>query len=259
MAYAQEQITPYGTTAAKSVQVAQMFNNIAPTYDALNHGMSLGIDRYWRGRTLLALAESLKTGPDTAGTPMVMLDVATGTGDFAIEAARRFHPSRLVAIDISARMISMARRKVRQAGLGDIVSIEQSDGLDMLFDDDTFDAATVAFGIRNFSNLDRGLREIWRVLKPGGRIAITELGRPRHTPVRQLFDLYANTVLPLYGWLFPRDAQAYRYLTASIEAFPQAEVVAAALQRAGFTDVDFRHMTFGLCTRYVATKKVLSS
>lgn len=250
MAYAQESITPYGTAATKTAQVEQMFDNIAPTYDALNHGMSLGIDRYWRRQTLRALHLSMAHD----GPPSHLLDIATGTGDFAIEAARRLQPRTITAIDLSARMIDVARHKVSRARLDNVISLQQGDCTDLPMADATFDAVTVAFGVRNFEDLDGALRQINRVLKRGGRLAIVELSRPRHTPMRQLFTLYAHTVLPLCGRLFPRDERAYSYLAGSIEAFPQAETMAAVLAKAGFTAVSYRRMTLGLCTRYIATK-----
>lgn len=257
---------PYGrarqeSAPTKTAQVELMFNRIAPAYDTLNHGMSLGIDYYWRRHVLDYLAAAIgRTGQDQAGPgrtgqkQMDFLDIGTGTGDFAIAVARRFAPKRLIGIDISSRMMALARRKVRQQGLDDTITLQRADCLDMPFADGTFDVATVAFGIRNLENLDKGLGEICRVLKTGGHIAIAELSRPQHFPARQLFTVYSHTMLPLCGHLFPRDAQAYRYLTASIEAFPQAEQMATALARAGFGHITFRRMTMGLCTLYIGVK-----
>lgn len=256
--YAQEKVKPYGDDGAKRQQVERMFDNIAPAYDTLNHRMSWGIDRSWRKKTIHSLiryfqASSLPTHfqPSTFN----LLDIATGTGDFAIELAKALRPKRLLATDISEGMMRIGREKVLRAGLSDVISFQSEDCLQLSFDDATFDAVTVAFGIRNFQDLDRGLSEMCRVLKPGGCLAIVELSSPPRFPMRQLFRIYSYTVLPLYGRLLSRDVKAYRYLTASIEAFPQAERMTEVLLKAGFSSVEHKRMTFGICTRYIAVKE----
>ena len=243
--YRQESIKPYGQDVAKAAQVEAMFDNIAPTYDTLNHRLSWNIDRRWRRKAI----ETLRPY-----APQDMLDIATGTGDFAIMAARMLRPRRLVGTDISEGMMQVGREKVERAGLGDTVSFEREDCLSLSFADASFDAVTAAFGIRNFADLDRGLREMCRVLRPGGHLSIVELTTPVSFPMRQLFWVYSHSVLPVYGRLVSRDRRAYDYLTRTIEAFPQGEQMMGILKKAGFRETTFRRLTCGICTMYFATK-----
>jgi len=244
MGYEQERITPYGQ-GGKTKQVEAMFDHIAPHYDTLNHRLSWNIDRRWRQKALLALMPH---------HPLEMLDIATGTGDFAIMAAQMLCPQRLVGADISEGMMEIARQKARRLGLDHVVSFERQDCTSLGYQDNSFDAVTAAFGIRNFQDLDKGLSEMCRVLKPGGHLAIVELTRPVSFPMRQLFALYSHSVLPLYGRLVSHDSQAYSYLTKTIEAFPQGERMVEILAKAGFTQATFQRMTSGICTMYLATK-----
>ena len=243
--YKQEEIKPYEQTAEKASQVEQMFDNIAPTYDKLNHRLSWDIDRGWRRKAISQLAPH---------SPKTMLDIATGTGDFAILAAQQLHPKQLIGADISAGMMDIGRQKVRQAGLSDIISFAKEDCLNLSYQDGTFDAVTAAFGIRNFADLDRGLSEMCRVLKKGGHLSIVELTTPVKFPMKQLFKIYSHTVLPLYGRIISKDSSAYSYLTRTIEAFPQGELMVEILKKAGFSDASFKRLTFGICTMYFATK-----
>ena len=243
MAYKQELIKPYGKEGEKTEQVQEMFDNIAPTYDLLNHGLSLGIDRHWRR----AAIDSLRPY-----NPQHILDVATGTGDFAILAARELKPQHLLGIDLSEGMMRVGREKVEREGLQDVISFQQEDCLALTLADNSFDAVMVAYGIRNFSDLDKGLREMCRVLKPGGRLVIIELTSPRRFPMKQLFWLYSHVYMPTLGRIISRDKQAYKYLPATMEAFPQGEEMLGILQRAGFSDVSFKRFTFGLSTLYTA-------
>jgi demethylmenaquinone methyltransferase/2-methoxy-6-polyprenyl-1,4-benzoquinol methylase len=242
--YEQEKIKPYGD-GEKASQVEQMFDNIAPTYDKLNHRLSLDIDKGWRCKAIKALAPY---------HPQSLLDIATGTGDFAILAAQMLHPTRLVGADISEGMMEIGRKKVKALGLNHIVTFEKEDCLHLSYDSNTFDAITAAFGIRNFADLDAGLREMYRVLKPGGHLSIVELTTPISFPMRQLFHIYSHTVLPIYGRIISRDTSAYTYLTKTIEAFPQGERMVDILMKAGFAEASFRRLTFGICTMYFATK-----
>jgi demethylmenaquinone methyltransferase/2-methoxy-6-polyprenyl-1,4-benzoquinol methylase len=244
MSYDQEKIKPYND-GEKAGQVEQMFNNIAPTYDTLNHRLSWNIDRRWRRRAISLLAPY---------QPKTMLDIATGTGDFAILAAHMLQPQHLEATDISEGMMEVGRRKVSEAGLDAIISFQKEDWLQLSYADNTFDAVTAAFGIRNFANLDSGLQEMCRVLKPGGHLSIVELTTPPRFPMRQLFHIYSHTVLPVYGRLISKDSSAYSYLTKTIEAFPQGERMVGILQKAGFSEATFERLTFGICTVYFATK-----
>ena len=184
-----------------------------------------------------------------------MLDIATGTGDFAIMAAQMLHPNRLVGADISEGMMEIGRQKVRKLGLDGIITFAKEDCLALSYPDATFDAVTAAFGIRNFASLDKGLSEMCRVLKPGGHLSIVELTTPVAFPMKQLFRIYSHTVLPLYGRLISKDTSAYSYLTKTIEAFPQGERMTEILRRAGFQDAGFKRLTCGICTMYFATKQ----
>ena len=243
--YQQEKITPYHE-GEKAQQVEQMFDNIAPTYDTLNHRLSWDIDRRWRRKAIQQLIPY---------QPLTILDIATGTGDFAIMAAQMLNPQRLVGADISEGMMEIGRKKVREMGLDSIISFAKEDCLALSFDDATFDAVTAAFGIRNFADLDKGLSEMCRVLKPGGHLSIVELTTPVAFPMKQLFRIYSHTVLPVYGRLISKDTSAYSYLTKTIEAFPQGERMTEILRRAGFKDAGFKRLTFGICTMYFATKQ----
>jgi demethylmenaquinone methyltransferase / 2-methoxy-6-polyprenyl-1,4-benzoquinol methylase len=243
--YDQEKIKPYESQGEKGKQVEAMFDNIAPTYDTLNHRLSWDIDKGWRDKAIKALAPH---------RPQTILDIATGTGDFAILAAQMLKPARLVGADISEGMMEIGRKKVERLGLQSTISFQKEDCLHLSFADETFDAVTAAFGIRNFQDLDQGLREMCRVLKKGGHLSIVELTTPVCFPMKQLFYLYSHTVLPVYGKLISRDSEAYRYLTATIEAFPQGETMMEVLQKAGFAKTEFRRLTFGICTMYLATK-----
>ncbi|MCR5132173.1 MAG: bifunctional demethylmenaquinone methyltransferase/2-methoxy-6-polyprenyl-1,4-benzoquinol methylase UbiE [Prevotella sp.] len=243
--YNQEKIKPYSGQGEKAQQVEEMFDNIAPTYDRLNHRLSWNIDRGWRKKAIKALAPF---------NPQTMLDIATGTGDFAILAAQMLKPQQLIGADISEGMMAVGRQKVEKLGLSDVISFQKEDCLALSYPEETFDAVTAAFGIRNFQNLDQGLKEMCRVLKKGGHLSIVELTTPVSFPMKQLFHIYSHTVLPLYGRLISRDKSAYSYLTATIEAFPQGERMVEILHRAGFAEASFRRLTFGICTMYFATK-----
>ena len=180
--------------------------------------------------------------------------MATGTGDFALMAAERLQPQSLVGADLSEGMLNVGREKVERAGKSDIITMQKEDCMALSFEDNTFDAVTVAYGVRNFEDLDRGLREMLRVLKPGGRLVIIELTSPVHFPMKQLFWLYAHVWMPLVGKLISRDCRAYSYLPATMEAFPQGEVMQGIIEKAGFQSVKFRRFTFGLSTLYTAEK-----
>jgi len=243
--YRQETIKPYSEQGSKAGQVEQMFNNIAPTYDTLNHRLSWNIDRSWRKKAILKLRPYC---------PKRVLDVATGTGDFALLTAQMLQPDSIVGIDISDGMMQVARQKARDAGLDSVLSFAHEDCMKLSFADDSFDAVTAAFGIRNFEHLEQGLGEMCRVLRRGGCLSVVELTSPVGFPMRQLFWLYSHMVLPVYGRLISGDKQAYSYLTKTIEAFPQGEKMVEILRRAGFEKAEFRRLTFGICTMYFAIK-----
>ena len=244
--YRQEQIKPYGSEGDKGAQVEEMFDNIAPTYDMLNHRLSCDIDKGWRRKAIAQLKPF---------APREILDIATGTGDFAILAARMLRPERLVGADISEGMMAVGRQKVEREGLGDIIHFRREDCLQLSFEDGSFDAVTAAFGIRNFKDLDSCLRELHRVLRPGGHLSIVELSAPMRPPMSWLFKVYSHTLLPLYARLVSKDGNAYRYLINTIEAFPQGEEMMEILRKAGFEEVQFCRLTLGVCTMYLASKK----
>jgi len=245
MTYQQEKIKPYEAGGEKAAQVEAMFDNIAPTYDTLNHRLSWDIDRGWRKKAIRQL-EPFK--------PQTVLDIATGTGDFAILAAQMLRPKKLIGADISEGMMAVGAQKVAKLGLQDVISFAKEDCLDLSYPDESFDAVTAAFGIRNFADLDKGLSEMCRVLRKGGHLSIVELTTPVSFPMKQLFHIYSHTVLPAYGRIISRDQSAYSYLTKTIEAFPQGERMVDILGQAGFQEATFRRLTFGICTMYFATK-----
>ena len=225
-----------------------MFDGIAPTYDFLNHALSMGIDRGWRRKAVETLGKY---------APKRVLDIATGTGDFAILLGKMLKPEHIIGADISEGMMEVARRKVAALSSelqGTEISFQKEDCLHLTFPSDSFDAVTVAYGVRNFQDLDAGLSEMHRVLKPGGHLLIVELATPPRFPMRQLFLLYAHVVMPFVGWVVSRDSRAYSYLRAFMEAFPQGEVMEGILQKAGFASVQWRRFTFGICTMYIAEK-----
>ena len=244
MGYKQEQIKPYDE-GDKTAQVERMFDNIAPAYDTLNHRLSWNIDRSWRRKAIRQLKNH---------NPRVMLDIATGTGDFAIMAAKMLRPQKLIGADISEAMMEVGRRKVVEMGLENVISFEKEDCTVLSYEEGVFDAVTVAFGIRNFANLEQGLSEMCRVLKPGGLLSIVELTNPVCFPMKQLFYVYSHTFLPVYGRLISHDSSAYSYLTKTIEAFPQGEKMVEILKEVGFREASFQRLTFGICTMYLARK-----
>lgn len=243
--YKQEEIKPYHDDGDKGEQVEKMFDNIAPTYDLLNHRLSWDIDKSWRKKAIMQLLPF---------QPQSLLDIATGTGDFAILSAQMLRPQTLIGADISEGMMEIGRQKVKQKGLDSIISFQKEDCMNMSFQDNSFDAVTAAFGIRNFKDLDTCLKEIYRVLKQGGHLSIVELSHPIAFPMKQLFTVYSHTILPIYAKLVSKDDSAYKYLTKTIEAFPQGEVMVEILKKVGFKDVQFKRLTFGVCTMYLATK-----
>lgn len=243
--YRQEQIKPYCQHEEKGKQMEQMFNTIAPTYDALNHRLSWNIDKYWRNKAISYLCQF---------QPKTILDVATGTGDFALLAARRITPDHILASDISEGMMDIGKQKADKEKLADIVSFQRQDCMSLDISNDNFDAVMSAFGIRNFPNLDKGLAEMCRVMKPGGHLVIIELTHPIAFPMKQLFNFYSHHVLPFVGRLISKDRSAYDYLTKTIDVFPQGEEMMHILKKAGFKEPRYKRLTFGICTMYMATK-----
>lgn len=243
--YNQEKIIPYGKKEEKVKVVEEMFNNIAPNYDKLNHLMSFDIDKGWRRK---AISQLMPYPHDQ------ILDIATGTGDFAILAAKMLRPEKITAVDISEGMMNVGRLKAKEEGVSDTIDFKKEDCTNMTFADNTFDAVISAFGIRNFQDLDKGLAEMCRVLKKGGHLSIVELATPVKFPMRQLFKIYSHIVLPTYGKIVSHDKSAYEYLPATIEAFPQGEQMTDILLKAGFAKAEFKRLTCGICTMFFAEK-----
>ncbi|MDR0186892.1 MULTISPECIES: bifunctional demethylmenaquinone methyltransferase/2-methoxy-6-polyprenyl-1,4-benzoquinol methylase UbiE [Prevotella] len=243
--YKQEKIKPYNGSGEKGKLVEEMFDNIAPTYDTLNHRLSWDIDKGWRKKAIKRLLPY---------HPNKILDIATGTGDFAILATRMLKPQSVTGVDISEGMMQIGRGKVRQEGMQDIISFHKEDCLNLSFTAETFDAVTAAFGIRNFQDLEKGLSEMYRVLKTGGHLCIIELTTPVLFPMKQLFRFYSTYILPGYGRLVSKDESAYEYLNKTIAAFPQGETMMEILKKIGFSSTSFKRLTFGVCTMYLAEK-----
>jgi len=241
-----ENITPYQSeTATKKEQVAAMFNNISGTYDFLNHFMSLGIDIIWRKKAIREL-KSIR--------PRVMLDVATGTGDFAFEAIKVLKPEKIIGVDISEGMLDVARKKIQERNLAHIFSVQTGDSEGLHFEDNHFDAITVAFGVRNYENLEKGLKDMYRVLKPGGKIVVLEFAKPKQFPVKQGYNFYFKHVTPLLGKLFSKDNRAYEYLPESVAAFPDGADFTALMDKVGFKNTKDRRLTFGISAIYTGIK-----
>lgn len=242
----EKKITPYkDSSEGKKKQVEQMFDTISENYDGLNRVISLGSDVKWRKKVIKMVA---KTRPNT------ILDIATGTGDLAIQFAENTSAEKIVGLDLSEGMLSVARKKVSGKNISEKIEFVQADSEALPFDDNTFDAITVSFGIRNFENLEKGLSEIYRVLKKGGIFVILETSVPSKFPFKQGYYFYSKNVLPLVGKLFSKDKVAYKYLSESASVFPHGEVLNNILRKIGFNEVKNKPQTFGVATIYNATK-----
>lgn len=239
-----ERVLPYAGDEDKGTQVRRMFDSIAGRYDMLNRMLSLGMDRLWRRKMVDSLRPS---------SPQRILDVASGTGDLALLMCRRLQPQQIIAADLSEEMMAVGRRKATKAGYASRISFEHQDCMTLTYPDHSFDAITVAFGVRNFADLERGLSEMERVLRPDGQLRILELSTPKHFPMKQLYALYSRTIIPLVGSWFSLEKSAYRYLPASIRKMPQGREMVRLLERQGF-DVQVRTFTGGTCSLYSATK-----
>jgi len=238
-------VSPYRESEKnKKQQVEQMFDQIAPKYDFLNHFLSMGVDRLWRRKAVRMLK---------AHGPSRILDVATGTGDFAVEAAK-IRPSEIVGFDLSEQMIRVGEEKVKRLRLDHLIHFQKGDSEQMPFPDSSFDAITVAFGVRNFENLEKGLQEFQRVLRPEGVAIILEFSRPRAFPFKQLYLFYFRHILPFIGGVVSKDSSAYTYLPESVMAFPDDQDFLTILAQAGFTRSRQRRLTMGIATIYEAVK-----
>lgn len=239
------QVKPYNQSQGKKEQVAQMFNNISGKYDFLNHFLSMGIDHLWRRRAIGMLRKE---------QPKEMLDIATGTGDFAI-AALKLNPKKVTGIDISVGMLEKGREKMKKKGYDDRIEMLEGDSENLPFADASFDAITVGFGVRNFENLEKGLGEMLRVLRPGKTTIILEFSKPRRFPVKQSFNFYSRRVIPFIGRTISKDKAAYTYLPESVAAFPEGQDFLDILSKVGYTDVKSRTVSGGIATIYSGRKK----
>jgi len=238
-------VSPYQDSEKnKKQQVEQMFDNIAPKYDFLNHFLSLGIDKLWRKKAVRILK---------GYQPSRVLDVATGTGDFAIETSH-IAPKEIVGFDLSEQMIKVGIEKVKRLKLDHLISFKKGDSEDMPFDDNSFDAITVAFGVRNFENLEKGLQEFYRVLRPGGVAIVLEFSKPKYFPFKQLYKFYFFHILPRLGGMISKDASAYSYLPESVMAFPDDQEFLKVLAKVGFSESRQWRLTMGIATIYLGRK-----
>lgn len=238
-------VVPYkDENSGKKEQVAKMFDNISHRYDFLNHFLSLGIDKIWR-RKAISMLKPLN--------PKLILDVATGTGDFAIQALS-LNPDRVYGIDISEGMLEMGRNKLKDRNLSSKIELLKGDSENIPFEENKFDAVTVAFGVRNFENLEKGLRDIFRVLKPGGKLIVLEFSRPKAFPMKQGYSFYFKTILPKIGRMVSSDKSAYTYLPESVEAFPDGADFLRILENVGFKQTQCKVLTFGISSIYSAAK-----
>ena len=246
--YAQEKIKPYGKDGSKRSQVERMFDEIAHSYDRLNHSMSLGVDRIWRKSAVRFLQKNTQI-------PLKdLLDVATGTGDFALLAVEKIKPEHIVGIDISEGMMSIGRQKIAARGLTDKVTLLNEDCERMSFNDNQFDAIISSFGLRNFQNLDKCLTEMNRVLKDKGMLVAIDLCTPSTFPMKQVFWCYKKLVMPLMGRFISHDRFAYTYLPETMEAIPQANQMVQIFEKAGFKKVRFHRQILGMSMLYAAEK-----
>ena len=244
--YAHDTIVPYAESAlGKKQQVAEMFDHIAFRYDFLNRFLSAGTDIRWRKKAIAQLA-SLQ--------PQSILDVATGTGDMAIMMARQFPAAKIIGIDISEGMLEKGREKLLKANLGGRVNLQSGDSETINYPPASFDAVSVAFGVRNFENLEKGLREIYRVLIPGGKLIILEFSKPKTIGIKQLYNLYMGFLAPQIGKLFCKDKDAYQYLNDSVQRFPEGKEFDDILQSVGFTHTTCKNLSFGICSIYAGIK-----
>ncbi|MCF6366516.1 MAG: bifunctional demethylmenaquinone methyltransferase/2-methoxy-6-polyprenyl-1,4-benzoquinol methylase UbiE [Bacteroidales bacterium] len=241
-----ETILPYkNSDKGKKKQVAEMFNNIATKYDFLNHFLSFNIDKIWRKKSIGLLKKS---------QPKIILDVATGTGDFAVRINKSLKPEKIIGIDISTGMLKVGKEKVLKKKLNEIIEFQEGDSEQINFPDNYFDAVTVAFGVRNFENLQKGINETYRVLKPEGELIVLEFSRPEKFPVKQLYNFYFKRILPSVGKLFSKDMSAYSYLPESVDAFPYGERFIKKMEKSGFKNTSEKKLTFGISSVYYGKK-----
>lgn len=239
-------VKPYENShLSKKQQVEKMFDNISSNYDFLNHFLSFGIDHIWRRKTIRLMQSK---------NPKVILDVATGTGDLAFAAYKKLKPDKIIGLDLSNGMLEVGRKKIKNKKLQDKLEFVQGDSENLPFNDNFFDSVMVSFGVRNFENLNMGLKEIFRVLKPGGNLYVLEFSKPKKFPIKQLFAFYSKAILPLLGSFISKDKSAYHYLPASVDAFPEGNNFTNELNLIGFLNSDYKTLSGGISSIYMAEK-----
>lgn len=238
------EVKPYQEETGKKEQIEKMFDSISGRYDFLNRFLSLGTDIYWRKLMVNRLRKK---------QPKNILDIATGTADVAI-AMRKISPQQIIGLDLSEGMLEIGREKVKRKGLGNLIQLVKGDSENLPYQENTFEAVTVAFGVRNFENLLKGLTEMNRVMKPGGKVVILEFSRPRIFPIKQLYDFYFRYFCPWWGKLISKDDSAYRYLYESVNAFPEGNNFLEVAQKAGFKELKAERVTFGIVSLYTGVK-----
>jgi len=244
--YQHDKIVPFrDSEIPKKEQVAEMFNQIAYRYDFLNHFLSAGIDKGWRKKAIKELG-SVK--------PKTILDVATGTADMPVMMMKFLSPERIVGIDISEGMLDLGKQKIAKAGLQQSICLQKGDAEEIAFPDSSFDGITVSFGARNFQNLEKGISEIYRVLKPGGKLVILEFSRPEKGFFLPFYAVYLRFVAPRIGRVFSGNAEAYKYLNDSVNAFPEGNTFTGILDKAGYQQTRLRKLSMGICTIYTGIK-----
>ena len=239
-----EIVKPYNTDKSKKEEVAQMFNNISARYDFLNHFLSLGIDHIWRRKAVNQLREI---------QPKRILDLATGTGDFAI-ALLKLNPSQIIGMDISSGMLDVGKNKMKAKHVSHIIDMQLGDSENMPFEDGYFDAITVGFGVRNYEHLEKGLSEMLRVTRSGGKIVILEFSKPKRFPIKQAFGFYSRFIIPFFGKRISKDEKAYAYLPESVAAFPEGKAFTDILSKLGYKHVDSTLVSGGIATIYTGIK-----
>ncbi len=242
----EKEVKPYESQEEKKSQVAKMFDKIAPYYDFLNRLLTLRIDTIWRKKAINELKDL---------DPKHILDVATGTGDLAIEAALRLNVEKIIGVDIAIKMLEIGKKKLIKKQLSSLIELQEGDSENLQFKDNSFDAITVAFGVRNYQNLEKGLEEMNRVLKKGGKLVVLEFSKPRIFPFKQLFNFYFKYILPLIGRITSKDPRAYSYLYESVQAFPDYDAFTSILEKCGYANCKWRSLSLGICSIYTGTKK----
>jgi len=245
MTHDHDTVKPYGDADSKKAEVGKMFDSIAPNYDLLNRGTSLGVDTLWRAKMIKQLDPAVHKN---------ILDIATGTADVPIQIIKRKDVDHITGLDLSEGMLKYGRKKVSAAGMDDQITLVQGDSENLPYEAGSFDAVTASFGVRNFENLEKGLSEMYRVLRPGGKLVILEFSRITFAPIRWGFNFYFGKIMPLIGRLQSKDPRAYAYLFESVQAFPSGKDFTGILDKVGYKQTECKALTFGIASIYTAVK-----